>query len=303
MWKREDGKSLDGLEQRFKHEIKRAQANQIMSIDSSELVINSVSRNHSGAYLVSCLAWQLAPDAEPTRPLIAKPGTKHQCIASNGVQPGVSQRVSVALANCRRPDAGSPGRARMEPCGSQLAAADEHRFATADDEQRGSTRSPTSGTAEGHQQRRQQRPPADKRRTALAKGPAANPRQRGGEYRRISGRPVGLSFSIRQLHKLININHNAATPTQTTKGVQLKKYQSGRPAHPRRRSASCRLRAGRIGPESLICFACSCSPNCCSPIWRAKQLRAPNRPFAQHHYQPIRGRSLPAERGIVILAG
>lgn len=53
MWKREDGRSLDGLEQRFKHEIKRTQTNQIMSIDSSELVISSVSRNLSGAYLVS----------------------------------------------------------------------------------------------------------------------------------------------------------------------------------------------------------------------------------------------------------
>lgn len=52
MWKREDGKTVDASEQRYRHEISN-QTNHIMSVDSSELVFNALSRNQSGAYLVS----------------------------------------------------------------------------------------------------------------------------------------------------------------------------------------------------------------------------------------------------------
>lgn len=52
MWKREDGRSLDGLEQRFRHEIER-RPGQVVSIDSSELVFSPITRQNAGAYLVS----------------------------------------------------------------------------------------------------------------------------------------------------------------------------------------------------------------------------------------------------------
>ena len=57
MWKREDGRPLEQLaEQQFRHQLERPAPNQVLSVDSSELVFNSFSRNHSGVYLVSVRA-------------------------------------------------------------------------------------------------------------------------------------------------------------------------------------------------------------------------------------------------------
>lgn len=57
VWKREDRRELDLalIEQLFKHEFERSKSGgQILSsIDSSELLFNSIGRNQSGAYLVS----------------------------------------------------------------------------------------------------------------------------------------------------------------------------------------------------------------------------------------------------------
>lgn len=52
LWRREDGKSLDGLEQRFRHHIDR-RPHQVVSIDSGELLFNAIRRDQAGAYLVS----------------------------------------------------------------------------------------------------------------------------------------------------------------------------------------------------------------------------------------------------------
>lgn len=53
-WRREDGRPLDGLEQRFRHQLER-RASQMISIDSGELIFGAVRRDQSGAYLVSSI--------------------------------------------------------------------------------------------------------------------------------------------------------------------------------------------------------------------------------------------------------
>lgn len=52
-WRREDGRPLDGLEQRFRHQLDRSQAHRLISIDSSELLFGPMRREQAGAYLVS----------------------------------------------------------------------------------------------------------------------------------------------------------------------------------------------------------------------------------------------------------
>ena len=52
VWRREDGKSLDALEQRFRHQLER-RPGQLLSLDSSELIFDSFRREQVGAYLVS----------------------------------------------------------------------------------------------------------------------------------------------------------------------------------------------------------------------------------------------------------
>jgi hypothetical protein len=56
-WRREDGKSIDGLEQRFRHHIDR-RPHQVVSIDSGELLFSAIRRDQAGAYLVSSGARQ-----------------------------------------------------------------------------------------------------------------------------------------------------------------------------------------------------------------------------------------------------
>lgn len=53
-WRREDGGPLEGLEQRFKHQLDRSQAHRLISLDLSELLFGSIRREQAGAYLVSC---------------------------------------------------------------------------------------------------------------------------------------------------------------------------------------------------------------------------------------------------------
>lgn len=60
-WRREDGNTIDGLEQRFRHQLER-RPNQMVSIDSSELIFDSIRREQAGAYLVSICA-RLGPSA------------------------------------------------------------------------------------------------------------------------------------------------------------------------------------------------------------------------------------------------
>ena len=120
-WRREDGKSLDGAEQRFRHQLER-RPEQLLSVDSAELVFDSVRREQAGAYLVSVAA-NSAPPNSSTRDETNEKAP--QCIASNGVLPGVSQRISVQVERCR-----APGDLQLvEPCGGggggQVAAATE----------------------------------------------------------------------------------------------------------------------------------------------------------------------------------
>lgn len=193
MWKREDGKNLENVEQHFKHEIKRSQtSNQIMSIDSSELIFDSLARNQSGAYLVrynhlSHLSGYLSQSRQLTWAINQY---CYKCIASNGVQPGVSQRINVGVLNCRSPNS-APTEARSEPC--KLAASSSHlanNDDNNDDEHRRTSwrtsgppqdaspaRLPARLSASGserqlpQQGRQQQRPLAtDKRRTSSHRG-------------------------------------------------------------------------------------------------------------------------------------
>ena len=54
-WRREDGRQLENLEQQFRHQLVRL-PNQVSSLDSSELLFDSVGREQAGAYLVSPLS-------------------------------------------------------------------------------------------------------------------------------------------------------------------------------------------------------------------------------------------------------
>lgn len=95
MWKREDGQPLQaGAEQRFMHQIER-RPSQIVSLDSSELSFEPhFTRDQAGVY---------------------------HCIASNGIQPGVSRRINVVAAKCRAL-AADPSSA-SEPCDQPTAQA------------------------------------------------------------------------------------------------------------------------------------------------------------------------------------
>lgn len=128
-WRREDSnKSLEQDEQvelRFRHELERGQL-QLVSIDSSELIIERVSREHAGAYLVSYQSDRKRSQTDLRRSqltfasdcLLPVPFLflcVLQCIASNGVQPGVSKRISVTVEKCR---SSADSNAPIEPCDS-----------------------------------------------------------------------------------------------------------------------------------------------------------------------------------------
>jgi len=144
-WRREDGASLDGLEQRFQHQYDRASvvAEQngqlaqksnvsVASIDSSELIISTIRRQQAGPYLVSILPLQFScglfalSESDqtinghqfpcPFHLMLSSFCPSPQCIASNGVHPGISQRIVVTVTNCRQ---SAEVDSLREPCSKQ----------------------------------------------------------------------------------------------------------------------------------------------------------------------------------------
>lgn len=128
-WRREDGQPIDGLEQRFRHQLERLGGGLVASLDSAELLIERVERGQAGAYLVSRRASFAPPQGDHLFSLRLHTNrcqlcpiahllllfARGQCIASNGVQPGVSQRILVTVHNCRQSEHWPPGSESCEP--------------------------------------------------------------------------------------------------------------------------------------------------------------------------------------------